>query len=363
MSAPSRGAHVSRSAPPLPPTQLLLRNIDRFAGENLLLMGVPRDDSVLATFGGRHGSLVTLDYGSHLLHSSLLSVSGAKLRPVFSANYEPSGPAHDIAIVYLQKGGDFNDLLLAIVAHAVQPGAKVFLVGENKAGIRSNADVLERRIGPITFSDAARHCVIYEASLSAEVRTRADLHLWERAFVVDAASHRLNIVSLPGVFSHGRLDEGTAFLLNHLPADLRGAVLDFGCGTGVVGAVVKALYPEDELTLVDSNALALEATALTFASNALSAKAIQPADVFTGVQGTFDVIISNPPFHEGIATNYEIVSSFMTSCNRYLRPGGQLVIVANRFLPYEPLMAKAMGAPTLIAQSKKYKVLVSRKRL
>ena len=351
----ARGAAIG----PLPPTQLLLKNAESVTGEDLLLMGVPRDEAVADAFGSRRGRLVTFDYGAYRLFESRLA--GASLQPLFTTGYVPERK-HDAAVMYLQKGGEFNDLMAAIVSQAVQPGSPVFLVGENKAGIRSAAAILERRIGPIVSSDNARHCVIYRADADPALAGPVDLAGWQREVSVEVGGRIIALVSLPGVFSHGRLDGGTRFLLDHLPAEITGAVLDFGCGSGVLGAAVKTLHPECEVTLVDTSVLALEAAARTFARNQLTFEQVAPADVFDGVTGDFDLIISNPPFHQGIATNYDTVGAFLSDCAGHLRPGGRLLIVANKFLPYERLMAQALQPPAVIAQDAQYKVLSSKKR-
>lgn len=346
-------------AGPLPPTQLLLKNADRLTGENLLLLGVPGDDAVPEAFGRRPGALVTFDYGAHQFYDARLP--GASMRSQFTANYAP-GRVHDMAIVYLQKGTELNDLAAAMAGAAVRTGGTVFLVGENKAGIRSSADVLERRVGPIVTSDHARHCVMYEAHVDAALSGPVDLRAWEREYRLETNGESLTVISLPGVFSHGRLDAGTRFLVDHLPSDLSGAVLDFGCGSGVIGAVVKARHPACAVTLVDASAFALASTPRTFAASALSYEQVTAADIFDGVEGEFDVIVTNPPFHQGIATNYDIVSSFLSDCDRHLRPGGRVILVANKFLPYEGLMTRVLKTPSVVAQDQKFKVLASQKR-
>lgn len=348
-------------AGPSPPTQLLMKEADRLAGNQVLVIGAPRDSGVAELFGGRQGTLVTFDYSAYRLHEQLLSAPGMRLKPQFTARYAP-GRVHDVAVMYLQKGSDLNHLMAAMASQAIRPGGVVFLVGENKAGIRSAAEIVERRVGPISSSNSARHCVLYEAQVDATRAGPVDLGQWEREFAVAAGGRTVTLVSLPGVFSHGRLDDGTRFLLGHLPRDLGGAVLDFGCGSGVLGAVVKTRHPECEITLVDANAFAVESAVRTFERNGLSFRHAGPADGFDGVGGEFDRIISNPPFHQGIATNYEIVSAFLAQCDRRLRPGGRLILVANKFLPYEGLMLRVMNPPSMVAQNEKYKVLSSTKR-
>lgn len=350
---------TGRGGTALPVTQLLLRNLDRLASGNLLLLGAPFDDAIVDAFGARQGALVTFDYGAHLRYESRLA-SGKGLRPHFNAWYTPDGTRHDVAIVFLQKGSELNDLVTAMAHDALAPGGTAFFVGENKAGIRSAADVFTKRMGPIVFSDRARHCALFEARRNVAAADHGtNLSTWEHDYQLDAGPSSLRIVTVPGVFGLGRLDAGTRLLLDHLPSDLAGSVLDFGCGSGVIGAVVKARIPDCAVTLVDASAFALHASARTFATNAISGERIIASDVFSHVDGTFDLIVSNPPFHQGIATNYEIVSSFFAGCASRLTPGGRVVIVANKFLPYERQMAEALSPPVVLAQNDKFKVLAA----
>lgn len=348
-------ARVGRSAA-LPATQLLLRNLDRLASRNLLLLGAPEDDAIVDTFGGRRGALVTFDYRAFLRYQSQLA-GRTGLRPHFTSAYTPDD-AHDVAIVFLQKGADLNDMVTAMAHDALAPGGTAFFVGENKAGIRSAADVFERRLGAIVFSDRARHCALFQARRAPSTASHhLNLQTWEREYHLTAPSTSLRIVTVPGVFGLGRLDAGTRLLLDHLPSDLAGSVLDFGCGSGVIGAAVKARVPGCAVTLSDANAFALYAATRTFALNGLAAERVVASDVFSHLDGPFDVIISNPPFHQGIATNYEVVASFFAGCASRLRPGGRVIIVANHFLPYERQMAEALTSPKVVAQNEKFKVL------
>jgi len=343
----------------LPVTQLLLRNLDRLGSSNLLLLGAPEDDALVAAFGDRHGAVVVFDYRAFRWYESRQSGT-TSLRPHFTPSYAPDGAKHDVAIVFLQKGSELNDLVTAMAHDALAPGATAFFVGENKAGIRSAADVFARRMGPIVYSDRARHCALYQARRNPSSPDHATALLaWERNYQLGVGPSPLRIVTVPGVFGLGRLDAGTRLLLDHLPTDIVGSVLDFGCGSGVIGAAVKARVPDCAVTLTDASAFALYAARRTFEVNSLSAERIVVSDVFSHVDGTFDLIISNPPFHQGIATNYEIVSSFFAGCASRLKPGGRVIIVANKFLPYERQMAEALTSPVVVAQNDKFKVLAA----
>jgi 16S rRNA (guanine1207-N2)-methyltransferase len=351
---------VNAAAGAFLPTQLLQRNLDRVRAGRVLVVGGPHDAAIPSLFDGQCGVLHSFDYGAHLVHERVCAARGSGLQPRFGAVFDRLEPRPDVIVVYLQKGREANDVILAMAQAAVSPGGTVVLVGENSGGIRSVAAVLEDRVGPISFSDAARHCVLYEAR-ARDTGPAVALESWEKSFSVATSRGSLDVRSLPGVFSHGRLDDGTAFLLNHMPTGVHGDVLDFGCGSGVIGAAVKTAHPECQVSLVDSNAFALSAAQRTFDANGLAAAFIRPSNGFVGVDECFDVIVSNPPFHQGIATNFDVVTGFLGACAKHLRPGGFSLVVANHFLPYERLMAQSMDV-SLVAQDTKYKLLKGKRR-
>jgi 16S rRNA (guanine1207-N2)-methyltransferase len=80
------------------------------------------------------------------------------------------------------------------------------------------------------------------------------------------------------------------------------------------------------------------------------------------VEGQFDAIISNPPFHTGVKTDYGIADKFIAQSRQYLVKGGELRIVANRFLPYPDILEAEFGNVQTIAQSNRFAVYASIKR-
>jgi 16S rRNA (guanine1207-N2)-methyltransferase len=139
---------------------------------------------------------------------------------------------------------------------------------------------------------------------------------------------------LPGVFAHGRVDKGSRLLLDSLEK-LRpeGKILDFACGSGVIGCALLAAGARVELTLLDVSALALEASGRTLSLNGMKA-ALLPSDGLSELEGRYDWIISNPPFHRGVSNDLEIAEKFFAEAGTFLTENGRIVIVCNRHLPY-----------------------------
>jgi 16S rRNA (guanine1207-N2)-methyltransferase len=182
-----------------------------------------------------------------------------------------------------------------------------------------------------------------------------ELESLAQRYQLDIAGQPLTVVSLPGVFSHGRLDRGTEVLLEQLAGLPRGHLLDFGCGAGVVGASLKRRYPDNQLTLLDVDAFATASSRLTLAANGLEAEVIT-GDGIDAAPMHLDAIISNPPFHTGVHTSYQASENLLAKSNQHLKKGGELRLVANSFLRYQPLIESAFGRCQTLSEGRGFKV-------
>ncbi|SFX73344.1 class I SAM-dependent methyltransferase [Marinospirillum alkaliphilum] len=245
----------------------------------------------------------------------------------------------------------------------LQP-ATLLLAGETQGGIKALAKQLQDRECRIAKLDSARRCALWQLQPDdlnlLDLKTASGtnpLHYWP-------GPADLQLASQPGVFSHGRVDEGSALLLETLKehhSQLQGnQLLDVGCGCGLLGAWLLKHQPHWQLTAVDVSGFALAATRATLQANQLSGQVL-PADVFQGVEshtpaGGFDLLLSNPPFHTGKATDYGPARRLILEAPAHLRKGGQLWLVANRFLPYPDLLQQAFGSFNILAETGKFRV-------
>lgn len=140
----------------------------------------------------------------------------------------------------------------------------------------------------------------------------------------------LTIFSLPGVFSAAELDVGTALLLSTLNHPIKGRVLDLGCGVGVIGSYIKRHNPNVDLTMTDIHALAIASAQRTLAESQLEGKVLA-SDVFSKIEGKFDLIVSNPPFHDGVDTAYRAVSELIQKAKWHLNTGENYALLRTHF--------------------------------
>jgi len=117
---------------------------------------------------------------------------------------------------------------------------------------------------------------------------------------------KFNFITDIGVFAKDGVDYATNILLEHLPPDLSGKVLDLGCGYGCIGVVLAKIYGKNvEVIMSDVNERALDLAGKNAKKNNVSAKIIK-SDGFENISENFDNIILNPPIHAGKAVIYKI---------------------------------------------------------
>lgn len=317
-------------------SEIILRNASRLPPAGVLLVNPPRDTLFRQLAGTeRPLQIFTQNHGDYCWHLA----SGADVEFGLIPAGDNISPT---IILHLPREKDLLRMMLHALSSAMQPESCLWLVGENKAGIKSAKRYLDQHFGQVGKLDAARHCGLFKASMPL-LGEPFTLGSYQAQWPVTFAENLVNIVSLPGVFTHGRLDQGSRLLLKSLES-LRpaGRVLDFACGSGVIGCSLLAAGLAENLTLLDDSALAIESSHLTLESNGLSASVL-PSDGLSQLQGTYDWITSNPPFHRGIRNDLEIAALFFAEAGTFLSENGRIVIVCNRHLPYAGWLQNHFG--------------------
>jgi len=162
-------------------------------------------------------------------------------------------------------------------------------------------------------------------------------------------------LSQPGLFSWDHIDDGSALLARHLPDDLAGRVADFGCGWGYLARETLARNPSiTAIDLIDAEHRALEAARV----NIVDVRArFHWLDLTTeSAPATYTAIVCNPPFHTGRASTPALGQQMIEAASRALEPGGRFFMVANRGLPYEPLLKAHFSRFETLADNNKFKV-------
>jgi 16S rRNA (guanine1207-N2)-methyltransferase len=172
-------------------------------------------------------------------------------------------------------------------------------------------------------------------------------------------------VTRPGVFSHGRMDPGSQFLADHLPASLHGRAADLGAGWGFLShAAAARCRGIRSIDLYEVDARALECARINLARNVRQDCRLEFRwhDVASGLPDSYDVILMNPPFHSGPSQDINLGRSFIRVAAASLARGGTLLLVANRGLPYEHTLGEAGLAWRTLAENQSYKIFCATAR-
>lgn len=147
-----------------------------------------------------------------------------------------------------------------------------------------------------------------------------------------------------GVFSHGRVDAGTKFLLLEAPElPERGDLLDLGCGAGVIALTMARRRPECRVWAVDVNARARRLTSDNAATLGLrNVTVAAPEEVPDDV--SFAAMWSNPPIKVGKSELHDMMRRWLPR----LSTDGVGVLVVNKNLGSDSLQKwlTEQGHPT-----------------
>ncbi len=169
-------------------------------------------------------------------------------------------------------------------------------------------------------------------------------------------------ITQAGIFSSDHIDPGSQLLAQHLPAQLHGRLADLGAGWGFLSDALLRRCPKIErLDLFEADARALRCARKNLAAHEREL-GFHWHDVTTGLPGTYDAIVMNPPFHTGQATDVDLGRAFLTKAATALGRGGKLLLVANRQLPYEALLDSLHFAWRKPVEDQTYKLLFAEKR-
>lgn len=245
------------------------------------------------------------------------------------------------------------------------PGGRCYIAGANNEGIKTAQKTIADIFGNANkLAEHASHRVIVSTKRHDNPATP---EIFDSPFLegdsfsemfVQLRGIPVTVYSRPGVFSWDHVDEATALLAEHMVVNKGESVLDLGCGSGGLGTVAAKLSGTGRVRMVDADNEAVRSTRGTIEVAGVRNASVVVSDIASAViDERFDVVVSNPPFHVGKATNLELPLQFIRDAFEVLNPKGRLYLVANRTLPYESMIAEQFGAVLTVHDGPRFKVL------
>lgn len=172
--------------------------------------------------------------------------------------------------------------------------------------------------------------------------------------------HLMRFDTDAGVFSKGKLDKGTAILIDALPPMDGKRVLDLGCGWGVIGISIAKRHPDADVHLSDINPRAVALAKRNAKKNNVDVT-VHKSDIFENIDDTFDVIVTNPPIRAGKGVVYAMISQ----SHPHLAVGGEFYAVVRSKQGAKSFAAeveRVFGNVEVIARGGGYKVIAAVRR-
>ncbi len=142
---------------------------------------------------------------------------------------------------------------------------------------------------------------------------------------VKIKNHLYKFITDKGVFSKKGLDFGTRTLLETLDLkQIKGNILDFGCGYGPIG-IYLAKETKALVDMVDINERSIKLAKKNAKLNGVLVN-VFVSDKYFKITSKYDYIITNPPIRIGKKGLYEI----LLKAYDFLKKKGQLWLVINK---------------------------------
>lgn len=319
------------------------------------------DPNILA-LGSATATLAENGVANAILHPLQLQSSD----PVFdlSSVEPPTGIQFDAVVIDLPKGRSVIRRWLAHAFHSLRPNGSLWIAGARGLGIEPALKDATVLFGPgnlLGYKKGNR--------IARFIRSGADPGhgWWDDPGIAPASWQEAQantpgdafpLVTLPGVFASGHIDEGTRLLLETVTDFAGQTVLDLGCGVGVIG--IHAIHSGAESAdLVDASLPAVVSATENLRRLGLADRGrVFAGDGLEAISGrSYSLILSNPPFHTGKSIDYAMTQKFIKQSRQALTHGGRLVLVSNRFIRYDRHMKGLFRRISVIAENPSFHVV------
>lgn len=241
-------------------------------------------------------------------------------------------------------------------------GGTLVLFGGKQEGIKTFAKTIGQRLG--SDANIVKHGMAYEVTIQKGPTPGAALddRDYPRLREISTIGGK-PVYSKPGIFGWDKIDEGSALLAEFLPAFLPvflseqgGALLDLGCGYGYL-SLMAAQQGKFTITATDNCAAAVIACQRNFSEHRIDGVVVAD-DCASSLEGRFDLILCNPPFHQGFREDRALTEKFLATTRRLLKPGGRALFVVNQFVPLENLARAHFARTDIPKQNGSFKLVI-----
>jgi 23S rRNA (guanine1835-N2)-methyltransferase len=264
---------------------------------------------------------------------------------------------YDFVLIQIPKNMSyFEDILCCLTPH-LHPQSQLVCGSMVKHLAPTSFDLLKKYMGETTTS-------------LAEKKARLVFARFEKTLAPSPypQSVKLDGFDIPfsnnsNLFSRDKLDVGSRFFLQHIPKGSFTAILDLGCANGVIGIKAKMLNPQAQIIFSDESAMAIESAQTNYQQHFKDEARYIWTNCFEGQpRGTLDLVLCNPPFHQGTTIGDFIAQQMFQDAFETLKVDGTLRVIGNSHLGYQVKLKKLFGNATIVDTNQKFLICESHKR-
>ncbi|GHO44124.1 methyltransferase [Ktedonospora formicarum] len=247
----------------------------------------------------------------------------------------------DVALMNLlyQPSNAWMTYGVDLAAGALREGGVLYVAGAKERGILTIGKYIQTTLGNCETLEISKGQRVLSAVKSRDLEPRTKFEPLKS-------------------FAENKLDAGTRLLLGALEVRSTDKALDLGCGAGFIGLHIARLAYEGHVTMLDVSLAAVAASQQASAEQGFTNVRVLPSDGARAILSErFDLVVTNPPFHQGGVQTTEVAERFIHEAAHILQPKGRFYLVANRFLKYEPVLRACFQRVEEVAGDSKFKVL------
>jgi 16S rRNA (guanine1207-N2)-methyltransferase len=257
-------------------------------------------------------------------------------------------------VVYAPKGYEPVEVVKNRISNSIQlleQEGELFVAGKKTDGINRYKSQLNSMPGNTEkiAQDGKQRVYKYTKTEDFEPE-KFDV---ETNFEAEIKDEKLSFAACEGLFSPKELDEGSRLLIQNTELSDGEEVLDLACGYGIIGIFLQKLYGVN-IHLTDDNKTATYYAKKNLESNSVQDYELKNKDCIDGfTDKKFDVIVSNPPTHQGSGVTDEMFQQ----AHKSLKRGGKLYLVYNQNMGFEDQLSEMFDTTEILEEKDNYRVL------
>ena len=271
----------------------------------------------------------------------------------------------DFIIYRVSKEKKLTHHILKQAQHLLNKEGQLIICGEKNEGIKTYAKKIKIELNASGELKKEGNSYLGRFQFLGDHIDVLDSDYSDIQLITANITHRIeHFYSKPGIFGWNKIDTGTELLLKtaesiqlkkNEPLD----ILDLGCGYGWIFLNLSFLTV-NRLVATDNNSAALICAAKNCGLVPYSVDII-PSDAGEELSQAFDLILCNPPFHQGFTTDYSLTERFIKNTKKLLKGGGSSLFVVNEFIPLNKIAVSHGLNITLCEHQQGFKVYLLEK--